>query len=422
MIAPMPASPLQPALVLEPAYRWVIVIASAIMMAGSLGLILNGVSVFLVPLEQEFGWGRGPVSFINFAGLAGIAIGGIVMSRVSEVIGVRKSVMLGAVAMGLSVLLASQADQLWQFYAIFFVGSFIGGGSLFAPMIANTSRWFKTGVGLAIGIVSGGQALGQGLVPYFGGMAISAIGWRGTFLWMGVLMLVILPLLALLIRPPPAPTKPAVAETDQVPASHTPDISLSTNTVIIWMSIAVILCCTTMSVPLIHLVPYAQSCGIPLSDAGGIILVMLIAGICGRVAFGKLADMIGAVRAYWVASAWQTTLVIIFLQFQSLESLMVFAVIYGFGYGGVMTTILVSMQVLTPVARRASATGIVTMFAFFGHAIGGYQGGLFFDLIGNYGWAFANAAIAGAINLVVVGGLYFAITRRPETPTGTAAA
>ena len=422
MIAPMPASPLQPALVLEPAYRWVIVIASAIMMAGSLGLILNGVSVFLVPLEQEFGWGRGPVSFINFAGLAGIAIGGIVMSRVSEVIGVRKSVMLGAVAMGLSVLLASQADQLWQFYAIFFAGSFIGGGSLFAPMIANTSRWFKTGVGLAIGIVSGGQALGQGLVPYLGGMAISAIGWRDTFLWMGVLMLVILPLLALLIRPPLAPTEPAAAETDQVPGTHKPDISLSTNTVIIWMSIAVILCCTTMSVPLIHLVPYAQSCGIPLSDAGGIILVMLIAGICGRVAFGKLADMIGAVRAYWVASAWQTTLVIIFLQFQSLESLMVFAVIYGFGYGGVMTTILVSMQVLTPVARRASATGIVTMFAFFGHAIGGYQGGLFFDLIGNYGWAFANAAIAGAINLVVVGGLYFAITRRPETPTGTAAA
>ena len=92
-----------------PAYRWVIVIASAIMMAGSLGLILNGVSVFLVPLEQEFGWGRGPVSFINFAGLAGIAIGGIVMSRISEFIGIRRSVMLGAVAMGLSVMLASQA-------------------------------------------------------------------------------------------------------------------------------------------------------------------------------------------------------------------------------------------------------------------------------------------------------------------------
>lgn len=408
----------------EPAYRWVIVIASAIMMAGSLGLILNGVSVFLVPLEQEFGWGRGPVSFINFAGLAGIAIGGIVMSRVSEAIGIRRSVMLGSITMGLSVLLASRADQLWQFYAIFFIGSFVGGGSLFAPMIANTSRWFKTGVGLAIGIVSGGQALGQGLVPYFGGMAISAIGWSDTFLWMGILMLVTLPLLALLIRPPetpPAGSAAAAANADRA-AADVPDIPLSTNTVIIWMSIAVILCCTTMSVPLIHLVPYAQSCGIPLSEAGGIILVMLIAGICGRIAFGKLADMIGAIRAYWVASAWQTVLVILFLQFQSLESLMVFAVVYGFGYGGVMTTILVSMQVLTPAARRASATGIVTAFAFFGHAIGGYQGGVFYDLMGNYGWAFANAAIAGALNLIVVGALYYAITRRPDSPTGAATA
>jgi MFS family permease len=413
----MSASPVNPLTAPEPAYRWIIVITSAVIMAGSLGLILNGVSVFLVPLEQEFGWGRGPVSFINFAGLAGIAIGGIVMGRVSEFIGIRRSVFLGSITLGLAVLIASRADQLWQFYAIFFLGSFLGGGSLFAPLVANTSRWFKTGVGLAIGIVSGGQALGQGLIPYFGGMAISAIGWRDTFLWMGILMLVTLPLLALLIRPPPPAG--SAASTDQA-AAAAPDIPLSTNTVIIWMSIAVVLCCTTMSVPLIHLVPYAQSCGIPLSEAGGIILVMLIAGICGRVAFGKLADMIGAIRAYWIASAWQTVLVVLFLQFQSLESLMVFAVIYGFGYGGVMTTILVSMQVLTPVARRASATGIVASFGFFGHAIGGYQGGLFYDLIGNYGWAFANAAIAGITNLIVVGALYITITRRPEKPTGAA--
>ena len=132
--------------------------------------------------------------------------------------------------------------------------------------------------------------------------------------------------------------------------------------------------------------------------------------------------MVGAVRAYWIASAWQTILVALFLQFQSLESLMVFAVVYGFGYGGVMTTILVSIQVLTPTARRASATGIVTAFAFFGHAIGGYQGGVFFDLMGNYSWAFANAAIIGTVNLVVVAALYIAISRRPQKPHNTTAA
>ena len=87
------------------------------------------------------------------------------MSRLSEAIGIRLSVLLGTVTMGVMVLIASFADQLWQFYAIFFIGSFIGGGSLFAPMVANASRWFKTGVGLAIGVVSGGQALGKGWSP-----------------------------------------------------------------------------------------------------------------------------------------------------------------------------------------------------------------------------------------------------------------
>ena len=227
--------------------------------------------------------------------------------------------MLGALTMGLSVLLVSRSDQLWQFYAVFFIGSFIGGGSLFAPIIANTSRWFKKGVGLAIGIVSAGQALGQGLVPYLSGVTISAIGWRETFMWMGVLMLVVLPLLALLIKPPKTLAAKSASMTSAQDITETPYHSLSTSTVIVWMSIAVVLCCTTMSVPLIHLVPYAQSCGIALSDAGGIILVMLIAGICGRIAFGKLSDMVGAVRAYWIASAWQTILVAIFLQFQSRE-------------------------------------------------------------------------------------------------------
>ena len=53
----MSTSPADPVSAEEPAYRWVIVIVTAVIMAGSLGLIMNGISVFLVPLEQEFGWG-----------------------------------------------------------------------------------------------------------------------------------------------------------------------------------------------------------------------------------------------------------------------------------------------------------------------------------------------------------------------------
>ena len=323
--------------------------------------------------------------------------------------------------MGVMVLIASFADQLWQFYAIFFIGSFIGGGSLFAPMVANASRWFKTGVGLAIGVVSGGEALGQGLVPYFSGKAISIIGWSDTFLWMGISMLATLPLLLLLIRPPGKPPAEAGGgATQAASARRHPAVDQHRH----YLD-------EHRGRPLLH--HYVGA-----ADPSGTLRSKLRYPAVGcrrhHSGYAYRRDL----RPRRVRQAGRHDrrspcvlgglgladghLVAVFLEFQSLDSLLIFAVIYGFGYGGVMTTILVTMQVLTPAARRASATGIVTAFAFFGHAIGGYQGGLFFDLMGNYSWAFANAAIAGAFNLFIVAALYVVITRRPGTPKRSAAA
>ena len=71
-----------------------------------------------------------------------------------------------------------------------------------------------------------------------------------------------------------------------------------------------------------------------------------------------------------------------------------------------MTGVLVSIRMLTPPSRRASALGIVTMFGWFGHAIGGYQGGLLYDLTGNYTAAYAVAALASILNLIIVSSLF----------------
>ena len=42
------------------------------------------------------------------------------------------------------------------------------------------------------------------------------------------------------------------------------------------------------------------------AEAGGPLLVMLVAAIFGRIFFGRLADMIGPIRAWMAATAWQT--------------------------------------------------------------------------------------------------------------------
>ena len=400
----------------ELSYRWVIVSASALMLALSMGMIVNGTSVFFTPLFEEFGWQRGAVSLINTSGLVGLAIGGIFMGRIADKTPTRWVVLFGATVIGLCMLGASQADVLWQFYLLFFIAGFLGASALFVPLIANVGNWFKTGAGLALGIASAGQALGQGGMPYVLALLIGALGWRDALMSVGITMLVLLISLAMLIKQPPKiSTGLDAGSTDNSLIDGADTTLIPPNTFAVWLGAAAFLCCICMSVPLMHLVPLMQDRGLSLEDAGSVLLVMLIVAIVGRIVFGKLADMIGAIRTYWIASCWQTVLVFFFLQVDTLQGYYIFAIIYGFGYAGVMTGVLISARVLTPTSKRASVLGIVLFFAYLGHGIGGYQGGYFFDLTGNYTLTYANAAMAGILNLILVGALYFTTNRRRAT-------
>lgn len=390
----------------RPAFRWIVVAAASAMLAVVMGQLVNGLSAFFAPLEAEFGWSRGDIALINTMGLMGIALGGVVMGFAADRFNLRTVILIGAIMTGLGFVAASRADALWQLYAISFLTGALGGGATFAPLFALVGSWFNARAGLAIGLASAGQAIGQGGVPFANTLLIETFGWRGAFLGYGLFALAALVPLALLMRMP-APGQQAGQAAVVTPMGS----PLPLPTVTIMMSVAVLLCCSLMSVPLLHLVPLMQGCGIPAPEAGSVVFVMMIAAIAGRVAFGRLADMIGAVPAYFVASAWQTALVFVFTKIGDLTLLYIFAPIYGFGYAGVMTGILTTIRALTPASKRASATGLILAFAWAGHGLGGYVGGLLFDLTGTYDLTFATAAVAGAVNLAIVATLFLMIGR-----------
>ena len=395
----------------DPLYGWVIVGAAAVLLGAAVGFSTNTISVFIKPLAAEFGWQRGSLSLIYSAGVIGLALGGIVTGWAADRSTARRIVLLGVVVLGGCLVLVARANALWQFYTVFFVAGFLGGGAIMVPLLANVGNWFRVNVGLALGCATAGQALGQGAVPYGAALLICATSWRDALTIMGVLAWAVLIPLALLIRQPPVAAASAMPS-NQPAEEDAQAIPLPPTLVTAWLSSAVIFCCVCMSVPLMHLVPLAQDRGIALDDAASVLFVVLFAAVFGRICFGKLADLIGPLRAYWLASCWQTVLVFFFVQLDSLTVLYAFAFVYGFGYAGVMTGIIVCVRVMTPLAQRATALGVVTLFAWVGHGIGGYQGGIFFDLTGNYTVSYANAALAGVINLIIVAALYVTITRR----------
>lgn len=392
----------------QPSYRWIIVLSGALILAVSMGALVNGFSAFIVPIQEAHGWQRGEVAFVNSSGIIGLAFGGLVMGPLADRFGPRPLILLGSVVLGLSYLLAAFTTQLWQLYAVFFLAGLLGGGAIFPAVMASVGNWFVVGAGLALGLASAGQALGQGFVPFLSSILIGAFGIENALFFIGIFMLASLVPLSLLFR-----RAPVIEAGPAASAAAVGNTAVPARVVIPTLSAAVILCCTCMSVPLMHLVPLIQDRGFSAEQAGSVIFVMLLVAIIGRMTFGKLSDWIGALPAYMAATAWMTLLVFGFVFIDNLTGYYTYAVIYGFGYAGVMVGILTSVRALLPPARRASGTGIVTMFGWFGHAIGGYLGGALYDLNGDYTVTYALAMLAGVANLVIVANLYRK-TRRPD--------
>ena len=97
----------------QPAYRWIIVIASALILAVSMGAIVNGMAAFVVPMQDAYGWDRGSIALINVAGIMGLAFGGLLMGPQADRRGTRPVVLFGSVVIGLCYLAASLATALW---------------------------------------------------------------------------------------------------------------------------------------------------------------------------------------------------------------------------------------------------------------------------------------------------------------------
>jgi len=366
------------------------------MLALVMGTLVNGLTAFFIPMEAAEGWGRSGIAAINSFGLLGLAVGSVVMGFVSDRIGIRALCLIAVTAMGASLLLTAQAHALWQVYVIFFLAGALGGGALFGPLFATVGNWFPGMAGLAIGIAAAGQAVGQGGVPFLSAYLIERFGWRGAMIALGTATLAVLIPLAACMRDAPAPARASRAV--QVPP-------IPSGVAVPILSAAVFFCCSCMAVPLMHLMPLIQGFCIPATDAGGVMFAMLLAAILGRVAYGKLCDVIGPLQSWAVASALQTAGVLAFTQFASLQAFLIFGVVYGFAYAGVMTSILVSTRALTPEHRRGAFMGIILAFAWLGHAFGGYQGAAAFDLTGSYAGGFVIGSAAGLVNLGLVGTL-----------------
>jgi MFS family permease len=377
-------------------YGWVMVVVVFVLSGLAFGSMAS-ISVFLKPVSLEFGWSRGQTSFAYTVASFASAAFGVIWGQVADKYGTKWFGYIGAICMSLVLLALSGLDSIIQFYLLYFLFGAMGSALLFAPLYANVGFWFRENPGLALGLAASGGAIGQAFIPHLSGILIENSGWKSAYIDLAIIYILIALPISFLIQESPWRIS---ARTDTI--QEDTDFSLSEKEVVAWISFAVIFCCVCMSIPIMHLVPLLTDKGFSLEFATSVLMLLMFCGAFGRIFGGMLGDYIGALPGYILMSLGQTVFVVWFPHLLSPSAIYFIAALFGFTYSGVMSSILVCTRIMVSAKYGARAMSLTSFFGWIGMGLGGFLGGYFFDIYGDYIWAFTFAGISGVINLFIL--------------------
>ncbi len=281
--------------------RWWIVAVAALGLSTSPGQFAFGAfSLFIEPLEQEFGWARGDMSLALALFTLCLAITLPFIGRLVDAHGSRRVLAPSMLFLGLALcLLGWRLDSLWTLVLIYILIGIFGAGANSPPYMRTVSSWFDRRRGLAIGLAMAGAGLGYAYVPPMVRYINDAHGWRYSFLALGaIIIFVATPLVSLFLKDPRGPEAPSGAAAAGAAAdSIGDDWREAMGRRVFWMLVAVFaLLSFSLYGMLAHFKPMLSEFGLPGEQAGWIVGMVGIAVMVSRVAIGFLIDRIFAPR------------------------------------------------------------------------------------------------------------------------------
>ena len=405
-------------------YRFAVVLVSFyLILAGSGGMFL--LVVGLKQIAQDFDWPRSVPSLAYSFMFIGAGVGGIVMGYWFDRSGAGPVTLLGTIMIGAGAILTSMIDGRWQLYLIYGVMmGLLGNATMFGPLVVNVMSWFEHRRGFAVGLVAAGQGIAGTIWPPLFRHFNETAGWRETFLWFGVFMLITaVPLNAVLWRrasgktsepPRPAPSTGVLATAPKPSPARS---RLSNPMFQTALCFAIVGCCVSMSIPIAHLVAHASDLGHPTVRAAEMLAIALLASTVARLVGGTLVvDRLGGLAALLIFSGAQTAALLLYALVDGLLALYVVSVLFGIGYGGISMCYPVIVREHLPAGESGRRLGVVLLFGATGMAVGGGLAGYMFDQTGSYMSAFLTGAAFNAANLVIVIGLINRTRRAPAQP------
>ena len=377
-------------------------------------------SIFVAPLEKEFGWKRAQTSAVFGYAVIVFALSFIVAGRLQDKFGPFWVSVTGGVLVSLGFFLCSYTHSLNYLYICFGVIGGLGNGFGYSTPIPVMAKWFPDKRGLAVGLAVAGYGGGSAI---FGPLAnlklIPAYGVHTTFQILGVIFLVMTLFGAFLLKNPPAGYKPAgwTPAPASKAAATTYDFSpgeVLRTPAFYFMWTAYWLGTLAGLMVISQLVPFAKSAGVP---GAALITMSLVVGAVGnasgRILSGWMSDAIGRLNVLrLMIGISMVAMPLLYLVGSNVTLLYVMVFIVYWCYG---TQLSVNGAATADFWGTKNA-GINYGMLFTAWGLAGYTGaklgGMMYDKYHNYQMAFYTAGILAAVALVCE-----LLAKRPQIPS-----
>jgi MFS family permease len=386
---------------IETKSSWIVATVVLVILAVSFGAPWITI-VALKAIAAETGGLRSVPALASSLAWIGFGAGGIAMGYVAERVGVRWTVIFGAVMVCVGLAL-STGGETWQLYLGqgLFMG-FLGIGAMNAPSYIYISRWFDRRRGSALALISSGAYAAGAIWPPVFERAIAYGGWRQAMLYFGLLeAAVVVPLAAIFLRQPPELSMPG----DLLAASSARARVLGwpPNLVFALVATAVVFCCIPMAIPQAHLPALCTDLGILASHGAAMLSVLLGTAFISRQFWGWVADRVGGLKTVLVGSAFQILAMAAFMFTQDEVGLFTVSAAFGLGFAGIIPAYILAIRELFPASEAYWRIPTFLLCSGMGMAAGGWLAGALYDHFGYYAPAFAAGVAANAVNLLIVG-------------------
>ena len=369
-------------------------------------------SVFVPPLEREFGWNRAQTSWVYTIAIVCFALTFIVAGRIQDLKGPRICAFLGGLLVSGGFVLASFTSSLLTLYIFYGVVVGVGNGFGYATPTPVGSKWFPDRRGLVVGLMVGGYGGGSAVFGTLAsGWLVPSVGWRATFQILGGIFFVMTMVGTALLRNPPAGYVPpalarggssrATATAAARPEFTTREMLATPTFYALW--IAYCFGTTAGQMTISQLVPFTRAAGLGATVATISLVVTSCSNAGGRILSGWLSDAIGRVRTLQVMIVLSAiAMPSLFLGRTNVVTFYLFVALVYWCYGTQLSVFASTAADFYGTKNLGLNYGV--LFSAWGAAgiLGPAIAGRVFDRFGDYRYAFFSAS---AFALIALGAL-----------------